>query len=503
MNHWDYVIVGGGSAGSVLAARLSTDIHIRVLLLEAGAEDGPELMRVPPAWPLLIGSDVDWGFHTEPQAGLDGRTLPYPRGKVVGGSSAVNAMAHLRPHPSVFDSWVEQGALGWSAAELLPYFNRSERSAFHRAGNRGNAGPVQVAVPSTPNPVAVAGLDAFRQAGVPVVEDISVATGDGVSFQEMTIVNGRRQTASDAYLTPLGARPNLEVITGAMVRKLRFDGTRCVGVDYRLDGRDVQVAADREVILASGTIGSAQLLMVSGVGPRADLEAVGVDVRIDLPGVGKNLQDHPLVGVVYAARQEVPPTPYNHSDVVAVETLQPDGSSPDVQMLVLDIPFAPPTFVSPEAAYTLAFTILKPESRGAVRLRSADIADSPAVDPALLREEADMQAMLTAFRRVREIGAEEALSAWRDREVFPGDAVKTEEDERAWLRGATGSYFHPVGTCRMGTDPDAVVDSVLRVRGIDGLRVVDASVMPTIVPSNPNATVLAIAERAADLILGQ
>jgi choline dehydrogenase len=499
-NRFDYVVVGAGSAGCVMAARLSENPRNRVLLLEAGPADGPANMAVPSAWPSLIGSEVDWGYATVPQLAAGGVARQYPQGKVLGGSSSINAMAFLRGHRTNYDEWAASGAAGWGYEDLLPFFKKSETAEGRDAAYRGTRGPMRVAPARRGNPLSYAFLDAAVGVGYERSDDLNGQHQEGICWWDLNIVDGTRQSAADGYLRPVLDRANLTMLTMAMVHRLIVADGRCAGVEYSVGGEVRQVYPQRETILGAGSIGSAQLLLLSGIGPAEHLSAVGVDVVVDLPGVGANLHDHGLAGVVYSAGRPVPAAQNNHGEIVAAVRTDCDLDAPDAQLFLIDVPYHPPSMPGPANGYTIAFTALHPRSRGSVRLTSADPAAAPLIDPNYFGDDRDMVAMLTALGIARKIGSSPGFDDWRDEEALPGPEAHDETGLRDYLRKDTDPYHHPVGTCRIGTDQAAVVDPQLRVHGIDGLRVADASVMPAIPGANPNATVLAIAERAATLI---
>ncbi|WP_433557041.1 GMC family oxidoreductase [Pseudonocardia xinjiangensis] len=497
----DFVVVGGGSAGCVLAARLSEDENVRVLLLEAGAGQPLEASAVPPAWPTLLGSSMDWCTSTVELAAT-GSPMPWPRGRGLGGCSALNGMVFARGHSSSYDAWTEAGAKGWGFADLLPYFRRTENVEGRDPALRGVGGPLTVR-PAEPNPAVRALLDAAAEAGHPVATDISGGREEGFGLPDLNIVDGARQSAADAYLRPALRRPNLDVVTDAPVHRVLVEGGRCTGVEYRVGTEVVTAACTREVVLTAGVVGSAQLLLLSGIGPRAHLREVGVDLTLDLPGVGANMHDHPMTTVVYTSRQPMAASANNHGEAIGLVRSGPGTDGPDLQILFVAMPYYDVmTLPGPQEGYTIAVSLMNPRSRGTVRLATADPAAAPLLDPAYLTDERDLQVMALGLRMAREIGDAPALDPWRDTEALPGLDVFGADRIQDYLRRSLLPYFHGVGTCRIGSDDAAVVDSDLRVHGIDGLRVADASVMPSIVSANTHATVYAIAERAAVLLTG-
>jgi choline dehydrogenase-like flavoprotein len=486
----DYVVVGGGTAGSVLAARLSEDPGVRVVLIEAGPAQPLPAMRDPGAWPRLAGSEVDWNFRSVPQRGLDGAVLPITRGRVLGGSSGINALMHMRGDRSSYDVWQDDA---WGYDALLPYFKRSERVPGGDPDYRGTDGPMLIEPVPVSAPLWQACFQAAVDAGYPANPDGNAAHAEGTSWNDNNIVDGLRQSAADAYLSPAAARPNLTVIADAQVRRLVISGSTCHGVEYvGPDGQVEVVDADREVLLTAGAIGSPHLLMVSGIGPARHLREHGVDVVADLPGVGANLQDHPLSQAVFRTSAPVRPAGFARKPHVLLRTGLSDD--PDIQIIFNERPLRARFTPGPENGYSVVFSLMTPISRGTVRLAGADPARAPLIDPNYLADEHDVNRMIAGLEVARAIGSQRALSPmW---EVDPGEP-------RAFLRASAAGYFHASGTCRIGRDGLAVVDSHLQVHGIGGLRVADASVMPSIVSANTNATVLAIAERAAAVIIGR
>jgi choline dehydrogenase len=504
MTSYDYVVVGAGTAGCVLATRLSEDDSVRVLLLEAGAADGPASMADPVAWTGLLGTEVDWARTTVAQAGAGGVEFPYPAGKVLGGSSSINGTFHLRGHRANYDAWAASGATGWGYEDLLPYFMRSERAEGRDPRVRGMHGPMVVAPPPrTPNGALIEDLFATAlDAGIPITLDPNGAVRDGAGWHDWNVVDGKRQSAADAYLRPVLNRPNLSVVTEAQVRRLIVENGRCRGVEYTAGSENLRAEAACDVVLTAGTVGSAQLLMTSGIGPASHLRDFGIDVVIDAPGVGQNLQDHPLTCVVFKASEAAWPAVREHgiNSFNAMVRTDPAAAEPDILLVFGDGAYYSPALDGPSDAYVILPTLVKPVSRGSVRLAGADITRPPLIDPNFLGEQADVDRLLAGLRMAREIGSRASLKIWNDGEVFPGPGCVDDAACTEFLRRSIIPNFHPVGTCRMGSDPEAVVDPQLRVRGVEGLRVADASVMPSIVSANTNATVLAIAERAAALI---
>lgn len=500
MTDVDFLIIGAGTAGCVLAGRLSEEAGCRVVLVEAGGlADDPNVAR-PLAWPLLQGGTFDWDYRTVPQPHTAGRRHAWPRGRLLGGTSAINAMAHVRGHPDDFDRW---GLAGWGFADLLPYFKRSEDWSGPDSPWHGKGGPVRLMQPDEPHPVTLAFLAAAEACGLAPTAEHNGPRMTGPTLNTLTIDGKRRQSAADAYLTPeVLARPNLELLLRAQVRTLTIEGGRCSGVQLLHGGR---IAAQR-VILAAGAIATPQLLMLSGIGPAAHLQAVGVTPRLDLPEVGCNLQDHLLAaGNVYRAMRPLPRSHVQGSETLLYIDAGLPGPAPD---LALACALAPVTteILPPVAdpAFTVMYGFTRPRSRGRLALASADPGADPLIDPNYLSEERDREAYLLALDWAQRLGGAPELDGWRAEEALPGPHCRSPAERLAFLGRAAYTHHHPVGTCRMGADAEAVVRAAdLALQGIEGLYVVDGSILPEITTGPCNAAILAIAERASDLLLGR
>ncbi len=518
----DYVIVGAGSAGCVLADRLSADGRHRVLLLEAGGSDAHPLVKIPAAFSQLFKTKRDWNYETEPQPGCQGRRMFWPRGRMLGGSSSINAMIYMRGHHADYDEWAALGNAGWSYADLLPYFRKSEGNVRGADSFHGGDGPLSVTDLPDPNPLSELIVRGFAECGVATTRDFNGAEQDGAGVNQVTMKRARRWSTADAYLRPARKRPNLQVRSGVQATRIVFEGTRATGVEYHHAGRREIASAGVEVILCGGTINSPQLLLLSGVGPAAQLSALGIPVVRDSPGVGENLVDHLIAGVLFGvnrrdtlAAAESPGSVLkylfqrkghlssNVAEVCAFVRTKPGLVAPDLQFHA-----APGYFFNhglgrekiPGAA--IGATLIKPFSTGRITLKSTDPLAHPAIDPGYLSDERDIALLVEGCRLARRVFASSAFAGVRERELLPGEGMVSDAELAAAVRQHVETLYHPVGTCKMGpeADPLAVVDGALRVRGVSALRVVDASVMPTIPRGNTNAPTIAIAEKAADAI---
>jgi len=519
---YDYVIVGAGSAGCVLANRLSEDPSMRVLLLEAGGKDRSLKIKIPAAFPEQFHTKLDWDFATEPEPHVDERSLYIPRGKTLGGSSSMNAMLYVRGRPFDYDSWEAQGAPGWGYKDVLPYFIKSESNVRGASAYHGANGPLIVSEQRSPRPMNRRFLEASEAAGIPRIADYNGPEQDGASMFQVTQRNGQRFSAADAYLRPAMTRPNLEVRTGVTVLGVELEGDRAVGVRIRKGRSGVEIArAEREVIVSAGAIGSPHLLLVSGIGPAADLEAVGVTVRQDLPGVGRNLQDHPFVTMMwevsdqktlYGADKPKPllewllrrsgPLSSTVAEVVAFTRTRGGLPAADIQYHMGAAYFEDHGAEKYDGhCMVIAPVLVSPRARGQVWLRSADPTDKPRIITNTLSEPEDLESMLVGMELAREIAGQGPLKEIVVKELKPGPAALDRAELEADLRRRLMLIYHPVGTVRMSdTHEQAVVDSRLRVHGLQRLRVVDASIMPLIVGGNTHAPTVMIAERAAELI---
>jgi choline dehydrogenase len=520
----DYVIVGAGSAGCVLANRLSEDPSVRVLLIEAGGRDRSAKVKIPAAFPQQFHTKLDWEFATEPEPHVDGRELFIPRGKMLGGSSSMNAMLYVRGRPLDYDGWEAQGAPGWGYRDVLPYFIRSEDNVRGASEFHGAGGPLRVSEQRSPRPLDRRLLDASEAAGIPRIGDYNGPEQDGASMFQVTQRDGRRFSAADAFLRPAMSRPNLQVRTGAQVLSVELEGEHARGVRIAKGSGSELLRAEREVILAAGAIGSPQLLLLSGVGPADELAQAGVQTRHELPGVGRNLQDHPFVTILWEVSDRDTLYGADKPRALAEWVLRRSGKLTSTVAEVVafvrtrgGLPAADIQFHMGGAYFedhgaetydghcmVIAPVLVSPRARGRVWLRSADPTAKPRIITNTLGEPEDLESLLAGMELAREIAAQRPLREIVVKELKPGPDVLDREQLAGDLRRRLMLIYHPVGTARMSdSDELAVVDSKLRVHGITGLRVIDASIMPRIVGGNTNAPTIMIAERGADLIRGR
>ncbi len=528
MNAWDYIIIGGGSSGCALARRLSDDKDVKVLLIEAGGEDRHPFYRLPAGFAKMTKGIGAWGWRTQPQQHLQGRVLRYTQAKVMGGGSSINAQIYTRGHALDYDAWAnEEGCEGWSYREVLPYYKRAEDNqrfvnAYHAAG-----GPLGVSMPSAPLPICDAYFRAAQAMGIPYNDDVNGARQEGVGFYQLTQRNAQRSSAASAYLKPVRGRANLDVRSGVMATRIIIENGRAIGVEILDKGALAVLRAKREIIVACGAIGSPKLLLQSGVGPADHLKAVGVALTHDLPGVGGNLQDHLDLFVIAECSGE-----HSYDNVakwhrsawaglqyllfksgpVASSLFETGGfwwadrsaRSPDIQLhLGLGSGIEAGVAAMPQGGVTLNSAFLRPLSRGTVRLGSADPTAAPLIDPNYWAEPYDRKMSLAGLELARAIMRHEALKPFILAERLPGPDITSEAALIAYACKNAKTDHHPVGTCRMGHDAQAVVTPDLKLRGLEGLRVVDASIMPKLISSNTNAAAIMIAEKASDMILGR
>jgi len=537
---FDYIIVGAGSAGCVLAARLTENPRARVLLLEAGGVDSRREVAMPAAFHKLFKTECDWAFETEPQARLAGRRLFWPRGKMLGGSSSMNAMIYIRGHAGDYDHWAALGNPGWSWSGVAPLFKRMEDNARGASEHHGAGGPMRVEDPQAPNPLSRAFVEACTESGIARNPDFNGSQQDGAGIYQVTQRGGRRESAATAYLRPALRRKNLGVRTGAHVTRVIFEGQQAIGVEYLHDGEIRVASCTREVILCGGAVHSPQLLLASGVGPAAALESRGVEVVADVPGVGGNLQDHLAVPVAFECVRPITldnaenlwnalryaltrsgPLRSNLAEAGAFLRTHSDAPAPDIQLHFVPAFWMNHALDRPQGSgFTIGVTQLRPGARGAITLRAANPLEPPAIDPQYLSAPEDLRVLIAGIRMARRIASAHALDGSRGAERYPGLHAETDDALAAYIARAAQTLYHPAGTCRMGplaetevadssaaggtrripADPLAVVDSELRVRGVTGLRVADASIMPTLIGGNTNAPTMMIAERAASLL---
>jgi choline dehydrogenase len=529
-SHWDYVIVGAGSAGCVIASRLSEDPGVRVLLIEAGGSDRSPLILAPAGTDVyVIGNPkYDWCFTTEPDPTRHHRTDLWPRGKVLGGSSSINGTIYIRGHAADYDAWAREGARGWSYADVLPYFKRAERNDLGESEYHGVRGPLSVQSLRYVHPLTRRFVEAAEQSGLPFNPDVNGASQHGVCFNQATQKRGWRHSSARAYLGPARRRSNLKVLTHAQVTRVVFAGRRASGVEYLENGTLKRVNAECEVVLAAGAIGSPQILMLSGVGPANVLRGQGIDVVADRKAVGENLHEHAVTWLVYrmraptlnreksAFRQALhglnwllrgrgPATTPGSQAVAFFATDGDPSSQPDIQLHFTPVGYeftATELKLYDEPTVSVAVNICRPLSRGRITLKSPCATDAPRIEMPLLESEEDVRILIAGCRRAQRIMIQPGIAALVAMQCAPGPNVVRDDEWAGYLRESIVPAYHPVGTCRMGTDVESVVDPELRVRGITGLRVADASIMPRIVSGNTNAAAIMIGEKASDLMRG-
>lgn len=506
---FDYIVIGAGTSGCVVAHRLSEDASSRVLLLEGGGPDTKPEIHDPASLYKLWGSEVDYLYSTEEEPGINHRRMVCNRGKVLGGSSAIHAMIHIRGNPRDFDHWNYLGNEGWSYEEVLPYFNKSEDYVGGASRYHGAGGPLSVINLPDPTPVAHAFVAAALELGFKGGPDwdFNGAEHEGAGFYQFTITrDGQRASSAVAFLNPIKQRPNLTIATFAQATRLLVENGRVSGVEYRQDGQIKQARANREVIVSAGAYDSPKLLMLSGIGPAAHLQAHGIPVIADRPGVGGNLLDHLRMPVIFKNTQ-VQPIPMVLAEAGLLVHTRPHtaAAAPDLQInFNAAVPaLVPPDYPGdPRLTYNFITILAQPQSQGAVTLRSADPGDPPVIRHHYLECETDVEVMVHSIKLARRMVRTRAMTPFYAGEVMPGEPIQRDEDLREYVRNNVFTIWHPVGTCKMGRDRLAVVDPQLRVYGVRGLRVADASIMPTIPSSNPNAACFMIGEKAADLICG-
>ena len=526
----DFIVVGAGSAGCVVAARLSEDPNVKVLLLEAGGRDTNPWIHIPLGYGKTIADpSVNWCYHTEKQAGTKNREMLWPRGKVLGGSSSINGLLYVRGQHQDFDHWCQLGNRGWAWDDVAPYFQRSEgRIGTNTAGLHGTEGPLSVSDITERHPLCEAYIDAATEIGIPRNDDFNGPVQEGVGYYQTTSKNGRRVSAARAFLKPAMKRANLRVEINALAERITFEGRRATGIVFRQNGRSVTARASREVVLCGGAINSPHLLLLSGIGPQAHLAEMGIETRLHLPGVGQNLQDHYQTRFAYRCTENFTVNDimmswpkmvktglqylFTRSGALTISAGQvgifarsrPELELPDVQFhFIVFSSDRPAEGLHKFPGFTQNVCQVRPESRGEIRLKSSDPATHAAILPNYLSAELDQRTMIDGLKMCRAMAARPVMKRYIESEYLAGSHVQSDDELLDYARGFGGTIYHPCGTAKMGSDPMAVVDDALRVRGVEGLRVADASIMPTLVSGNTNAACIMIGEKVSDLIRGR
>jgi choline dehydrogenase len=503
MTQYDYIVIGAGSAGCVVANRLTENPETMVLLLEAGNPDTKPEIQIPLQCTHLPGTEVDWGYFSEPEPYLNDRKVFCPRGKVLGGSSAINFLLYIRGNLHDYDHWQSLGNPSWSYQDVLPYFKKSEHQQRGDSEYHGVDGELSVTDVISPAAISQRFVDAAVALGYDRNPDFNGVQQEGVGPFQLTVKDGKRHSAAAAFLLPILKRPNLTTMTGALATRLLFEGTRTVGVEYLHEGTLHQARVNQEVIVSAGAFDSPKLLMLSGIGDAEQLQALGISVVVDLPGVGQNLQDHILVAVPYEATQDLHTATTSNGIAETGLFMHSEGNqdvAPDLELIFGPILWAPPGYPNSGLGFTGLVVLTHPQNIGSVSLRSPDPKDAPMIRLNYLQSQSDVQKLVDAIKLMRQLFQTSTFDEFRGREVAPGADVTSDEALVAYIRETCGTVFHPIGTCKMGTDPMAVVDPELQVHGVQGLRVVDASIMPTLITGHTNAPTIMIGEKAAHLI---